>query len=446
MPNPQAAIPLPPRPDLEQYRKLAKDLVKACKSGDPDAIFEWAADWVASLARALGREVSQRNRDRADGKAAEIEELAVRTLKSGARSCVLADAQFVLARCHGFESWPKLVAYIDALAHTSSETAAFEAAADAIVAGDEAALERLLATNPALIHARSAREHRATLLHYVSANGVEGYRQRTPKNAVAIAKILLDAGAEVDAESPVYRGKCTTLGLVATSVHPFAAGVQNPLMQILLDHGARIEHPDMAGNGHSAVLACLANGRGEAAEYLAERGARLGLVEAAGVGRLDVVKSFFDEQNKPKPGVTKHDIQEAFLYAVGWGQDDVVRYLIDKGVALDEPRGGQTALHWAGMGAQLDMIHLLIAHGAPLEAHNEYGGTVLGQTLWSAAHGGDPDEFVPVIETLIAAGAKLDSRHPPINEKVDAVLARYGSVSDPERYWFGEGPRTKKAP
>ena len=68
------------------------------------------------------------------------------------------------------------------------------------------ALKRILRDNPTLIRARSSREHGATLLHYVSANGVEGYRQRTPKNIVAIARLLLDAGAEVDATADVYGG------------------------------------------------------------------------------------------------------------------------------------------------------------------------------------------------------------------------------------------------
>jgi len=37
-PNPQEALPLAPRPNLEQYRKLAKDLVKACRSQDLAAV------------------------------------------------------------------------------------------------------------------------------------------------------------------------------------------------------------------------------------------------------------------------------------------------------------------------------------------------------------------------------------------------------------------------
>ena len=49
-PNPQEALPLPARPNLEQYKKLAKDLVKACRSGDPAAIRDWAVRWIEKLA------------------------------------------------------------------------------------------------------------------------------------------------------------------------------------------------------------------------------------------------------------------------------------------------------------------------------------------------------------------------------------------------------------
>ena len=58
---------------------------------------------------------------------------------------------------------------------------------------------------------------RRPLLHYVAANGVEDFRQKTPDNIVEIAELLLDAGAEVNAESNAYGGGCTALGLVATS-------------------------------------------------------------------------------------------------------------------------------------------------------------------------------------------------------------------------------------
>jgi hypothetical protein len=118
------------------------------------------------------------------------------------------------------------VQYVEALRSSDSSVATFEQAADAIVQGDLATLDRLLRATPSLARARSNREHRSTLLHYASANGVESYRQRTPANIEAITTRLLDAGAAIDAEADVYGGGATTLALVVTSSHPRAAGVR----------------------------------------------------------------------------------------------------------------------------------------------------------------------------------------------------------------------------
>jgi hypothetical protein len=89
----------------------------------------------------------------------------------------------------------------------------------------------------------------------------------------------------------------------------------------------------------------------------------------------------------------------------------------------------------------LEVIKFLLKHNAPLEGKNIYGGTVLGQTLWSAAHGGDPKLYVEIIRTLIEAGASVPERHVPVNKPIDDLLRRYGSVPEPTWYWFGEKPR-----
>src|SRR5258706_16467940 len=82
----------------------------------------------------------------------------------------------------------------------------FEAAVEAIIHGDLDALKALLGAHPELVRSRSMLPHRATLLHYIAANGVEGDRQKTPANAVEIALALLKAGAEVDALADMYDG------------------------------------------------------------------------------------------------------------------------------------------------------------------------------------------------------------------------------------------------
>jgi ankyrin repeat protein len=439
-PNAQDALPLPLRPNPEGYKKLAKDLVKGCKSTDPNAIGDWAEAWVKTLVKRsgikLGREEARVIRRWTE----QVEEFAQRQLAN--KNVRLADAQFVIARSHGFESWNKFIKHLVELSKKSSLVARFEAVADAICNGDVKTVKRLLREEPQLINLRSTREHKATLLHYVSANGVEGYRQKTPKNIVEIAKVLLDAGADVDAEADVYGGGATTLGLVGTSVHPFLAGVQNSLMQILLDHGADIDHETSAGNRQTAVTGCLANGRGEAAAFLADRGARLDLEAAAGVGRLDVVRGFFNTDGRLKKKTTRKQLHAAFTQACAWGRLNVVEFLLDKDIDLSGHHGdGQTPLHCAAICGQLETIKFLLRHKPPLEVKNIYGGTVLGQTLWSAAHGGDPKVYAAIIKVLIEAGAKVPERHVPVNKPIDDLLRGYGSVPEPTWYWFGEKPR-----
>ncbi len=240
------AIPLPPRPDLDHYKKLAKELLRAsatpaAEDAVSDAVRAWALRWLEANARLCGY---WRDDDGVAGVLAHQADaitsrwLALRK-KRGAEPLLLADAQFFLAREHGFPSWPKFAEHVRALESAQSTVTNFEAAAEAIVAGDERTLAALLRQDPSLVKARSLREHRSTLLHYCSANGVEDYRQRTPSNIVAVARMLLDAGAEVNAESDAYGGRSTTLMLTATSFHPERAGVQRALMELLLDRGAR---------------------------------------------------------------------------------------------------------------------------------------------------------------------------------------------------------------
>jgi ankyrin repeat protein len=408
-PNPQAALPLPLRPNIEQYKKLAKELVRACNSGDPDPIRRWTEKWIAALVKLAALMITPQLPVHVESWVEQVEGFAREKLSgSGSRGakCTLADAQFVIARSQGFESWPKFTKHLECLARKSSAVSQFELAADAIVSGDVGTLQCLLKENPDLIRERSAREHGATLLHYVSANGVEGYRQKTPKNIVQIAEILLKAGAEVDATADVYGGGSTALSLAATSVHPLRAGVQNDLLGLLLDHGAAV---NCANGGHTLIVACLANGRESAAEFLTSRGAPLDLEGAAGVGRLNAVKAFFNQDGSLKAAGTARQLQRGFLWACEFGRNDVVEFLLEKGADVHgQADSGQTGLHWAVIGGHLSTIKLLLERRAPLEEINAHGGTVLSQALWSFLNGDPEVDYVPIIETLLAAGARIE--------------------------------------
>lgn len=257
----------------------------------------------------------------------------------------------------------------------------FEQAADAAVSGDFDRLREMLDEEPALVHARSPRPHRATLLHYCGANGVEEARQRTPGNAPAIAQLLLDRGADVNATCNLYRGGATTLGLLLSSVHPLRAGVRTALFEILLRAGAKLD-----------------GARGAA-----------GLSGAAALGRLDLVKDFFEKDGLVKYELTKEQIQSAFLWGCEFGRTGVIEFLLDKGAdPRAQNRDGQTGLHLAALAGHRDAVKLLLNRQAPLEVQNVWRGTVLSSVLWAAVNHDPNVDYAPIVEMLIDAGATVE--------------------------------------
>ncbi len=141
-----------------------------------------------------------------------------------ARSLTDADFRLALAREHGYADWP-------AVEVGQAPVPAFEAAVEAVLAGDIDALASMLDAD--LVTARSHWGHRATLLHHLAANGVEIHRQRVPMRAVAVAGLLLSRGARADATIWAYGTTRTTLDLLVTSAHPRAAGVADELVRVL---------------------------------------------------------------------------------------------------------------------------------------------------------------------------------------------------------------------
>lgn len=429
-------LPLPPRPRVEQYRKRGKALVAAAHSSDSNAVREWSRHWLESLAKLLNEPITPfvaSSIDRA------IEHIAKRVRTTGA-SFTLADAQYLLADAHGFESWGAFVRHLEAISDVPARTDPFEAAADAVVNGDLAALESLVRAHPDLVRARSTRVHRATLLHYVAANGVEDFRQKTPPNAVAIARFLLDAGADVDAVAETYGGGNiqTTMNLLVSSAHPAGAGLQSALVEVLLDHGAKIDGVD---DDESPIMTALAFGYRGASETLARRGARLdSVLAAAALGRLDLVRQYVVDATTLAPGVPlvappwftvprdpRAHIELALVWACAFNRSDVAEFLLDQGVNPSSKDGSaMTALHFAAANGNIALVDNLLGRGASLEALNDWDGTVLGSTAHFAVHmpvkGVDYDA---VLEALIARGARVRSAYPSGNAHIDALLERH---------------------
>ena len=293
------------------------------------------------------------------------------------------DASLALARWYDFADWTRLVEHVEAVSKPGP-VARFEAAVEAVIDGNIPALRTLLQEDPDLVRRRSTRVthfdppvHGAMLLHYLGANGVEGYRQRSPKNAAEVAKVLLEAGADPDALAALYGGQCTTMALLVSSTPPAHAGVQVALVETLIDHGASIT-PKGEGEWVSPVETALVFGKQDAAQALVRRGAPVEtLAAAAGLGDLDKVRRMLPDAND----IDRH---RALALAAQLGRAEVVSVLLDAGGDPNRfnPPGTHShspPIHQAVAAGHLDVVKLLVERGARLDIKDTiYQSTPLG--------------------------------------------------------------------
>jgi ankyrin repeat protein len=239
---------LPARPNLEQYKKQAKDLIKACKAGDQQAI-QRVKTYHARLANLPVSEVL-------------------------ATKFALADAHLVIAREHGFESWPKFAKHVEALAHARSAVAVgdplaafIEAAcvprdsghasgtlelAEAILAahpevassnihtaailGDDTAVRRFLALDPQNATAKG-RPYDWNALTYLCFSRYLRIDRPRSASFVRAATALLDAGADPDTgwmetnHQPHPEWESAIYGAAGVAHHP-------EITRLLLERGA----------------------------------------------------------------------------------------------------------------------------------------------------------------------------------------------------------------
>ncbi len=110
-----------------------------------------------------------------------------------------------------------------------------------------------------------------------------------------------------------------------------------------------------------------------------------------------------------------------------------VRLMLEAGWPPDA-RGqhNATALHWAGFHGNAAMVRSLLAHGAPVDIKgDEYDGTPLHWTIYGSEHGWQRDkgDYPATVDVLLAGGAslpRLDQLRSGAPEVID-VLRRHGA-------------------
>lgn len=106
-------------------------------------------------------------------------------------------------------------------------------------------------------------------------------------------------------------------------------------------------------------------------------------------------------------------MESGFLYACGYGHLEIARFLLDRGVDSGlQNNEGQTGLHWAAYGGDIEMVKLLLQRGSPVDIRDRGSrATPLEVALFVWIHSPDEAErerCYDVVALLVLAGAKLD--------------------------------------
>ncbi len=268
----------------------------------------------------------------------------------------------------------------------------FHPAMAAVNAGDLDKFKALISADPTLATARSSCSH-PTLLQCVVLDG------NGKSHNLEMAQILIDAGAELN--------------------EPFGAtaSIDNrACAELLLDHGVAID----GRGGWSPLEEALYWNSQNVLSLLLERGAKVqNLRTAAGLGRTDLIESYFNADGTLKPEAGKIDwpfskpsmadqgrswaqdqqgiVNNAFVYACMHGHIDAAQLLLGKGAQINVIPDGfdfaGTGLHYAALNGHRPMVEYLLAHGADRSiADRSIKDTKVDSTAagW-AEHGGHSD-------------------------------------------------------
>src|SRR5437764_337940 len=297
---------LPARPDLDQLRHQARDLLRAARRGDPDA--------VARIQAVSGQ-------------------------------IMLSAAQLAVAREYGFASWVKMKLEVERR--------------DILNSRDLSRLTRLLAEHPELATAKMEHWHDHPLgagpLGYMAMLRFDHGRLGLPRELPgtgAIARILLQAGAPVDG----YPGDTETPLITAASYG------DAEVARVLIEAGADIEAvsaPDSGGVPSGTALTHAAVfGMTEVVDVLVAAGARItsfGNAVAAG-----------DITGWPLARFTPQSKIRALVGAADHQRLNVIDQLVAAGTPVNEPDAewGHLPLHIAAQNGRPGSVRRLLAHGA----------------------------------------------------------------------------------
>lgn len=329
---------LPPHANLRQLKNQAKDLYRACRKGDPDAI----------------RRIEKTHPSFSGQTQAEI----------AATGIVLGDAQLVIARELGFDSWPKLKKHVESLSQPATSLH------ELVTANNVQAIREAVAQDPESVN-------------QLNESGLPPlYTAALYQNQEAI-DFLLEHGAVVDVFACAYLGnaddaevllkrdpelaKATTRNGM-TALHYAAMAGHFEVADVLLRYHSDVNAIDHHGTT-ALVEACHAGPwKSKPAEdiiqLLLDHGAQIDLFLAAAMGRTDLIASILDRDG----GLTDRPDdrgRNALFHAARNNRLAAVKLLVERGADVNASDAvGIAALHRTSQECSDELIQYLIDHGA----------------------------------------------------------------------------------
>lgn len=321
--------PLPARPSLEHYKKQAKELLKAYRAADVETI----------------RRV-KKNHPRFE----KLSEPGFEITKFA-----LADAQLVIAREHGFESWPKFTKRIEVinsqLAAQANPVAAFIEAA--IWHGTLDAAEAILAAHPEIahnsIHVAAILGDDAAVRRLIAADPRNATKKEAPYDGDALVYLCLSKYLRLDTtrSEAFIRAATALLDAGANPNTGFTAKDEYGDFETAL-YGA-------AGVAHHAELTRLLLARG------ADPNDNETFYHTPESYDNDALKVLV-ESGKMRPDL----LAGMLLRKADWHDYEGIKYLLEHGADPNlMTMWGYTALHQAvRRDNRIELIDLLLDHGA----------------------------------------------------------------------------------
>jgi ankyrin repeat protein len=365
---------LPAQPNFEHLKNEAKQRLKTLRKRDPHAKLATAQLVLAReygfpswrQLRAHVDEISPTRKDRKrvfDAARAGDVEAVRRALLAGFDPGMTDDdgrTIHQIGKAGGHAAIELVAAEYQARdTRPREEQSTVDAILDAAEAGRLEDLRRLLDAHPGLINARGGNHQKQTALHKAAWRcGATSSHDRT-----ACVRLLLERGADV---------RIRDYGDNAYALHFAVESADFEIVRMLIEAGS-----DVIGEGDDHQLGvlgwatCFRGVRGDVADYLLGRGAKLNLWSAIALGRSDDLRDF------------------------------IARDPLLLNARMSRSEHHRTALHHAAATNRPSVVRLLIELGADVNATDATGATPLTSAAQADA---DPS----IIAMFQEAGATLD--------------------------------------